>query len=52
LKAKELLAEVLLYQHNQYQLLELFQIAREKKAQGKDVFAEWKESILPNTTSL
>lgn len=44
LKSKELLAEILLYHHNQYQLQELFCVAREQIRHS--TFSQWKAELL------
>ena len=44
LLAKELLGEMLVYHHNQHQLLRLFEMTREKIKAG--TFAEWSEELL------
>eukprot|EP01036_Dinobryon_divergens_P028731 gene28731-37725_t len=43
LQSKEMLAEVLLYNHNQYQMVELFQIAKDKKNNGS--LSQWLRSF-------
>lgn len=42
--AKEMLAEVLLYHHNQHQVMELFREARERISDG--TFQTWSEGLL------
>jgi queuine tRNA-ribosyltransferase len=49
-KAHELLGEVLLYSHNQWQLFELFRIARAAISQGH--FDSWMERLLYSQLSL
>ena len=45
--AKELLAEVLLYQHNQFQMQQFFQQAQLKKqVEGEEVYQTWITSLL------
>lgn len=44
--AKEMLAEVLLYHHNVYQLNQMMRTARERRAQGVDRFDSWLEDTL------
>ena len=43
LLSKEMLAEVLLYNHNQYQVVELFQIAKDQKNNGS--LSQWIRSF-------
>ena len=45
LKAKELLADVLIYQHNQHQVMQLFEAVRAAQWSPED-FAEWSGSLV------
>lgn len=50
LKSRELLADVLLYQHNQYQVRQLFENIDDQKASGKasTEIANWLEQVIPH----
>ncbi len=53
LKSRELLADVLLYQHNQFQVRRLFAHVSELRNNGKSIaeVASWIERVFPHTSS-